>query len=121
MSPDIEKRLENVRIKPLSPELKGKILSAAKAKWDNNEQFSPSFRLAIKIFFTAAASLIAVALIFDNLKQETPTPVDKDKSQREELVSLGITKEMAVVALNSGIRHNGSKETYITLLKENGL
>jgi len=113
----MEKRLENIRIKPISPELKEKILSAAKAKWNDSEQFSPSFRLAIKIFFTAAASFIAVALIFDSLKQETATPVNKNQSQIEELVSLGITKEMAVVALNSGIKHNGSKETYRNLLK----
>lgn len=127
---EIEKRLESVRVKPLSPDLKEKILSAAKAewkkgkilsvaktKWNDSEQFSPSFRLSLKIFFTAAASLIAVALIFDSFRQEKVTSDRQCKIEIEELESIGITREMVCISLRTITLNSNKTNNCRELLK----
>ena len=114
MNNNLEQYLQSFRLKEPSVGLEYSVTAAAVKHWREQSEtpFSTSFVFGVKIFFTAAAiilaSIIALNLLtFPKMERDT----SKYKAEIEQLVSLGIPKSNAAVMI-AAMEAGGRKTSY---------
>ena len=100
MNREIDEYLNNFKLKDPPSALQHNIIANASKYWVEAEDnfdldLTPRFRLAVKIFFSAAAVVTIAILCLNTIFYSPPEIDDKYESEIRQLVDLGVSKNIA--------------------------
>jgi hypothetical protein len=95
--PDIEDKLINFKLLKPSEGLRLRLLTTAQARQSEGSEISATFKLGIKIYFTAAAFILIFIMLFNFLTYDAPKlDIRPREHDIEQALELGFPKDSAV-------------------------